>query len=526
MKSAPPLPPSRRSVPPRAGTGPRYVAGEVIADKYRLISLIGEGGMGWVWVARNLALDVQVALKLIRSDVEAEGAADRLLTEARAAARLKHPSIVRVFDFGRTRRRDPFIVMELLSGENLGDIIQRDGRLAATAAVQLLLPIAEALAAAHSKGIVHRDLKPDNVFLAESDGRVQPKVVDFGIAKVEVQAGQRDQKLTQAGTVLGSPDYMSPEQARGVEDIDHRTDIWSFCVVLYETITGRVPFEDDNYNALLRRIIEDPAPSTVDLAAGDQGLWQIIEKGLAKDRNERWQSMRALGEALALWLYSHGVTEDVYGHSLRAAWLDGPGSNPDLRLSSPVLSRASFTDLPMPSLPPPSGRGEVTQATPVSLAPPPLDAPAPAEDPLPVPKRRTGLYIALGSALALVLGGVLLGITLAGRSAPNATKAPAPQNAQAPAVAKAASPVKAVQAEATGLATASATAPATDSAAAPATAEPAKASSHPPVKATSTHKSGTSHKKAAPAATQPPRKPPPPKQKSKLKDPYDDNLGF
>jgi serine/threonine protein kinase len=514
VKNAPPLPP-RRSTRPPPGTGPRYVAGEVIADKYRLINMIGEGGMGWVWVARNLALDVQVALKLIRSDIEAEGAADRLLTEARAAARLKHPGIVRVFDFGRTRRRDPFIVMELLSGENLGDIVQRDGRLAATAAVQLLLPIADALAAAHGKGIVHRDLKPDNVFLAESEGRVQPKVVDFGIAKVEVQTGQKDKKLTQAGTVLGSPDYMSPEQARGVEDIDHRTDIWSFCVVLYESITGRVPFEDDNYNALLRKIIEQPTPSIVDLAAGDQELARILEKGLAKDRNERWQSMRALGEALAMWLYSHGVQEDVYGHSLRAAWLDGPGSNPDLRLSSPILSRASFASLPPAGMTPVSMRsGQLpTMATPVSLAPPAVAAPVP-ETPAAKPGRK-GLYVAIGGALALVIGGVLLGIALdhsgpsgaADRAKQPAAQAaaPKPEEKTPP---KAATPVPAPPEPAPSASTSAAPEPAPTPTAAK--AAPRKAPVH----------------YTKPAKTPPAKPPVHTKQKPSLKNPYDDNLGF
>ncbi len=508
-------------MPPRS-SGPRYVAGEVIADKYRLISMIGEGGMGSVWVARNLALDVQVALKLIRSDIEAEGAAERLLTEARAAARLKHPSIVRVFDFGRTRRRDPFIVMELLTGENLGDIVQRDGRLAATSAVQLLLPIADALAAAHSKGIVHRDLKPDNVFLAESDGRLQPKVVDFGIAKVEVQAGQHSQKLTQAGTVLGSPDYMSPEQARGVEDIDHRTDVWSFSVVLYESITGQVPFEDDNYNALLRKIIEQPAASILDVAAGDQELWTILEKGLAKDRNERWQSMRALGEALALWLYSHGVTEDVYGHSLRTAWLDGPGSSPDLRLSSPLLSRPSFTTLPPPSVPPPSARGKQvpTLPTPVSLAPPPMDAPAPDEAAL-QPKRRTALYLAIGGAV-LLAGGVALGIAFAGHGAKQAAGSaaattaptvPAPKAEQA----KSTPPEKT---STTPTAPAAATASAPTAATASAIAAPAEKPAKKPAPKTSrkVHRAAT--------GTRPPKKSPQANHKSNLKDPYDDNLGF
>ncbi len=350
-----------------SSTGPRYVSGEVIADKYRLERMLGEGGMGSVWVAKNLPLDIQVALKLIRSDLDNPDAGQRLLTEARAAARLKHPSIVRVFDFGRTRRGDPFIVMELLTGETLGDLLDREGRIAATFAVQLLLPIADALVVAHGKKVIHRDLKPENVFLATSDERLQPKVVDFGIAKFERHLSDDERKLTQAGTVLGSPDYMSPEQARGA-DVDRRSDIWAFCIVLYETITGRVPFEESNYHALLRRIIEDPVKPILDYAAGDVELWAILERGLQKDPADRWQNMRDLGEALALWLFSHGVTEDVYGQSLRATWLDSPGSSPGFRMSSP---RFSVTDMETIRPTTAAAQARVRPPTPTGIAPAP-----------------------------------------------------------------------------------------------------------------------------------------------------------
>ncbi len=326
-------PPAQAETP-----GHGYVQGEVVADKYRLLKLVAEGGMGSVWIAQNLALDAQVALKLIRSDIGTEGADDRLLTEARATARLKHPGIIRVFDFGRTHFGDPFIVMELLTGESLGDVLDREGRLPATQAVQLMLPIADGLAAAHAKQVVHRDLKPDNVFLADSDGRLQPKLLDFGIAKVTREERRRNRRLTDAGTVLGSPDYMSPEQARGAEDVDHRADIWAYCIVLYEAVTGRVPFQDANYNALLRHIIESDIPSILDHAAGDAALWEILKKGLEKDRDVRYQSIRHLAEDLAAWLVSHGVSEDVSGHSLRAGWLDPAASHPNLGR----ISRTSF----------------------------------------------------------------------------------------------------------------------------------------------------------------------------------------
>ncbi len=299
------------------GQGVDYVEGEVIADKYQLVSPIAQGGMGSVWLARNLALDAQVALKLLRADMKTEDADERLMTEARAAAKLKHPSILRVFDLGRTLSGDPFIVMEYLRGDTLGELLDRDGRLDAVKAVQLLLPIADGLSAAHAQGIVHRDLKPGNLFLSESDGRLQPKIVDFGIARFAQKTPRR--RLTQAGTVLGSPDYMSPEQARGEADIDHRTDVWSLCVVLYECLTRRVPFQDSNYNAILHDIITAEIPSIRLFAAGDDALWAILQRGLAKDRVARYSSMAELHVDLVDWLLSHGITEDACGHALKSA---------------------------------------------------------------------------------------------------------------------------------------------------------------------------------------------------------------
>src|SRR6478672_778872 len=167
-----------------------YAAGDVIADKYALEELIGEGGMGAVFRARNTTIDMPVAVKLIRADLDREVLSGRLLQEARAAAKLAHPAIVRVFDVGKTALGDPFIVMELLHGESLASLLDREGRLSSVRAVQLLLPIADALAVAHARGFVHRDVKPDNVFIANDDeGQLQPKLVDFGIVKHERQDG-------------------------------------------------------------------------------------------------------------------------------------------------------------------------------------------------------------------------------------------------------------------------------------------------------------------------------------------------
>ncbi|MCA9631244.1 MAG: protein kinase [Myxococcales bacterium] len=348
-----------------------YVEGEIVADKYRLEAPLGAGGMGSVWHARNLALDSDVAIKLILNDQRRAQLADRLVREARASARMTHPAIVRVFDVGTTSHGDPFLVMELLKGQSLADYILQHGRLSATRAVQLLLPIADALDSAHTRGIVHRDLKPDNIFLAENIGQLSPKVLDFGVAMDLSQGG--DHRITQAGTLLGSPAYMSPEQARGEHQLDQATDIWSFCVTLYETLTAQTPFGDDgNYHALLRRIIEDEPTPTHQLVAGDSKLWSILERGLQKRPADRWPSMRALGCSLAAWLDFHGIDEDILGQSIHTTWLaPDSGNRVSLVDEPPFSARRSgairrAADRPRASMNSATG---VDELTPASIAP-------------------------------------------------------------------------------------------------------------------------------------------------------------
>jgi eukaryotic-like serine/threonine-protein kinase len=306
---------------PRSGPAPalaRYQAGSVLSGKYRLESLLAEGGMGAVWRATNLPLDLPVAIKLIRADLDGSALRARLQQEARSVAKLGHPAIVRIYDVGETEFGDPFIVMELLRGGTLAQLLA-PGRLSAVRAVQLLLPIVDACAVAHARGIVHRDLKPDNLLIALDDQRTQPKILDFGIAK---WTDPRDpSRLTEIGAVLGSPEYMSPEQARGRDDVDFRTDIWSLCVVLYEAVTGQVPFSAPNYNALVRAIVEDEPTPLLNHTAGDAELWEILKRGLAKATGERQGSMAELGQALARWLLLQGAHEDACGSSVESKWL-------------------------------------------------------------------------------------------------------------------------------------------------------------------------------------------------------------
>jgi eukaryotic-like serine/threonine-protein kinase len=383
----------------------------LIAGKYELLRVLGEGGMGAVWEARNVALEVSVAIKLIRADLNKEALGIRLMQEARAAAKLGHPAIVRVFDVGQTSLGDPFIVMELLQGRSIANIIDNDGRLEPLHAAQMLLPIADALVVAHAKGIIHRDIKPDNVFIAEGDTSLQPKLLDFGIVKVEQH--EAESHLTQAGTVLGSPDYMSPEQARGADHIDHRCDIWSFSVVLYEAITGTLPFRAANYNALLRSIVEEEPISTTELGAPDDELWQIIHKGMAKRREERWNSMTELGKALANWLVERGIYEDICGASLDNKWLS--------RTTDP--QNKPLASGPRHSLPSFSGAGSQPPAVPLSG---PARRSYPAEPPsqpamvrqlsgqvtIGQPRQRPWLLIGLAAGGLLLILSVVLALTL------------------------------------------------------------------------------------------------------------------
>jgi serine/threonine-protein kinase len=291
--------------------------GVVLCSKYRLVQELGAGGMGTVWLARNEVLGKDVAVKLLRAGIDAPDAAERFVREARAAASVDHPAIVRVFDYGTTDTGEPFIVMERLEGESFQDFLDRRGLLPAAEVIRIMLPVIDGLALAHEHGVVHRDLKPANVFVAREAGHAQPKVLDFGVAKLLEQ--DLDLQLTRQGTVVGSPAYMAPEQAQGLGDVDSRADVWAICVVIYEAISGRTPFDGDNYNAMLASILVDDVPALPE-RPGEHGLWDVLAGGLRKDREKRFQSMRELGDALAGYLVRHDVHDDVRGVPLTATW--------------------------------------------------------------------------------------------------------------------------------------------------------------------------------------------------------------
>jgi serine/threonine protein kinase len=300
--------------------------GMLIGERYRLEQLLGRGGQGSVWRAHHLTLGVPVALKLTSLSSADEQCAARLLQEARAAARLSHPAVVRVFDLGCHEGREPFVVMELLEGQSLARRLEREKRLAPAVALRLLLPIADALRAAHELGFVHRDIKPQNIFLARHEGSIRrpsrdcsyPKLLDFGVVKVASDP-VREGAITRAGVAVGSPLYLSPEQALCGE-VDARSDVWGFCATVYECVTGTLPFGGSTYLEVVRAILESEPRSLADHGVEDEELWQILQKGLSKSPDDRWSSMAELGAALANLLTRRGVHEDAAGRSLAAVW--------------------------------------------------------------------------------------------------------------------------------------------------------------------------------------------------------------
>src|SRR5579863_6158765 len=244
-----------------SSTSSLIVAGAVLAGKFRLDALVGEGGMGSVWSATHLGLGQAVAIKFISRDfVKSEEALRRFDSEAKAAAQLRSRHVVQVFDNGTLEDGTPYIAMELLRGENVHARVHRAGPVPLPEAFEILGQCCKALGRAHAAGIIHRDIKPDNIFLAQTDEEgTLVKVLDFGIAKF--QAGPNDHASTRTGAVLGTPLYMSPEQARGLKTIDHRTDLYSLGLVAYTMLTGNLAFSSESFGDLLLQICTAPLPS-------------------------------------------------------------------------------------------------------------------------------------------------------------------------------------------------------------------------------------------------------------------------
>lgn len=271
--------------------------GCVVAERYQILGVLSYGAMGIIYRARHLSLGVDVALKALRPELAGEGQYyRRFAEEAKNAASLKSEHVARVFDFGKLPSGEPFLAMELLDGQDLAEILSATGSLPVHLVLQIALQACEALGEAHEKGIVHRDLKPENLFLTRAaNGEPRLKILDFGISK---RLGGGGRHATMTGTV-GSPHYMAPEQLRAAKDVDHRVDVWSLGVVLYELLAGAPAFDGETVAQVCTQVLmhRPPPLAQVRPEVGAQ-LSRVVERCLEVDRDQRFASVTQLAYAL------------------------------------------------------------------------------------------------------------------------------------------------------------------------------------------------------------------------------------
>jgi eukaryotic-like serine/threonine-protein kinase len=314
------------------------VVGELIAGRYELEELVGSGGMSSVYRAYDRLLERNVALKVLHEQFTGDGDyVERFRREARSVAQLSHPNIVTVIDRGEQDSRQ-FIVFEYVPGENLKALVEREGPLTELDALRLALQVARGLAFAHAQGLVHRDVKPQNVLLTE-EGR--PKVTDFGIARsLDVAGG-----LTRTGTVMGTSDYIAPEQARGAH-ADTPSDVYSLGAVLYELLTGEVPFPGDNFVAVAMRHINEPPPSVRERRPDvTPRLDAAIRRAMAKDPDDRFESMEAFAAELQACLGEQEGPSSVVSPTDRTVVVSPPSRRERRRMRPPRTDRPSVWPL-------------------------------------------------------------------------------------------------------------------------------------------------------------------------------------
>src|SRR5438477_2537054 len=277
------------------------LVGQTLAGKYKIEKLIKRGGMGAVYIGKHVLMDKTVAIKVLHPSLALDDdVVARFSREAKAASRISHPHAVSVTDFGESENGVVFLVMEYLDGTTLKEVIKADGPMALERVVEIVRQVTGALDVAHQQGVVHRDLKSDNIMLSQTNGDDWAKVLDFGIAKIQQGDGARDVDITAANLVIGTPQYMSPEQCSQSAEIDARSDIYSLGIIIYEMLAGSVPFTGESPTVIMMKQVQDAPPSLLAMRADlPAGVGAVVARALEKNPAERFPSAGELSEELS-----------------------------------------------------------------------------------------------------------------------------------------------------------------------------------------------------------------------------------